>query len=241
MAEAHPVAFQWVMEAKARGATVVHVDPHYSRTSALADLFVPLRAGTDIAFLGGVINHVLADRVGLPRVRGRLHQRADDRRRGVRGRRRRRAVLRLRPGDAAATTRSLAVRGRVRRRGVRPARPGGRACAAAPARREPGRARPRGEPQLDPDAAASRAASGRSSSATTPRYTPEMVERVCGVPPELFAHGLRAVRGELGPRAHRRRSCTASAGRSTRSARSTSAPRRSCSCCSATWAGPAAA
>ncbi|HLH13253.1 MAG TPA: molybdopterin-dependent oxidoreductase, partial [Solirubrobacteraceae bacterium] len=60
MAEAHPVAFQWVMEAKARGATVIHVDPHYSRTSALADLFVPLRAGTDIAFLGGIINHVLS-------------------------------------------------------------------------------------------------------------------------------------------------------------------------------------
>ncbi len=60
MAEAHPVAFQWVMEAKARGATVVHVDPHYSRTSALADLFIPLRAGTDIAFLGGIINHVLS-------------------------------------------------------------------------------------------------------------------------------------------------------------------------------------
>ncbi len=59
MAEAHPVAFQWVMEAKARGATVIHVDPHYSRTSALADMFVPLRAGTDIAFLGGIINHVL--------------------------------------------------------------------------------------------------------------------------------------------------------------------------------------
>jgi formate dehydrogenase major subunit len=60
MAEAHPVAFQWVMEAKARGATVIHVDPHYSRTSALADMFVPLRAGSDIAFLGGVINHVLS-------------------------------------------------------------------------------------------------------------------------------------------------------------------------------------
>jgi formate dehydrogenase major subunit len=59
MAEAHPVAFQWVMEAKARGATVIHVDPHFSRTSALADVFVPLRAGTDIAFLGGIINHVL--------------------------------------------------------------------------------------------------------------------------------------------------------------------------------------
>ncbi len=60
MAEAHPVAYQWVMEAKARGATIVHVDPHYSRTSALADVFVPIRAGTDIAFIGGIINHVLA-------------------------------------------------------------------------------------------------------------------------------------------------------------------------------------
>jgi formate dehydrogenase major subunit len=59
MAEAHPVAFQWVVEAKARGATVIHVDPHYSRTSALADIFVPLRAGTDIVFLGAIINHVL--------------------------------------------------------------------------------------------------------------------------------------------------------------------------------------
>jgi len=59
MAEAHPVAFQWVMEAKARGATVIHVDPRFSRTSAMADLFLPIRAGTDIAFLGGVINHVL--------------------------------------------------------------------------------------------------------------------------------------------------------------------------------------
>jgi formate dehydrogenase major subunit len=60
MAECHPVGFQWVMEAKARGATVIHVDPRFTRTSAVADLHVPLRAGTDIAFLGGVINYVLA-------------------------------------------------------------------------------------------------------------------------------------------------------------------------------------
>ncbi len=59
MAEAHPVGFQWVMEAKARGATVIHVDPRFTRTSALADVHAPIRAGTDIAFLGGLINHVL--------------------------------------------------------------------------------------------------------------------------------------------------------------------------------------
>ncbi|MET7437866.1 formate dehydrogenase [Streptomyces sp. NPDC005496] len=60
-AEAHPVGFQWVMEAKKRGARVIHVDPRYTRTSALADLHVPIRAGTDIAFLGGIINHVLTE------------------------------------------------------------------------------------------------------------------------------------------------------------------------------------
>jgi formate dehydrogenase major subunit len=59
MAEAHPVGFQWVMEAKARGAKVIHIDPRFSRTSAMADLFVPVRAGADIAFVGGLVNYVL--------------------------------------------------------------------------------------------------------------------------------------------------------------------------------------
>jgi formate dehydrogenase major subunit len=61
MAEAHPVGFQWVMEGKARDATVFHIDPRFTRTSALADVYVPLRAGTDIAFLGGVINYILSN------------------------------------------------------------------------------------------------------------------------------------------------------------------------------------
>ena len=61
MAEAHPVGFQWVMEAKARGAKVIHVDPRFTRTSAVADTYVPIRAGTDIAFLGGVINYILTN------------------------------------------------------------------------------------------------------------------------------------------------------------------------------------
>jgi formate dehydrogenase major subunit len=59
MAEAHPVGFQWVMEAKARGAKVFHVDPRFTRTSALADTYVPIRAGTDIAFLGGIVRYIL--------------------------------------------------------------------------------------------------------------------------------------------------------------------------------------
>jgi formate dehydrogenase major subunit len=59
MAENHPVGFQWVIEARERGATVLHVDPRFTRTSAMADVWVPLRAGTDIAFLGGLIRYVL--------------------------------------------------------------------------------------------------------------------------------------------------------------------------------------
>jgi formate dehydrogenase major subunit len=59
MAECHPVAFRWVMEAKSRGAKIIHVDPRFTRTSAVADLHVPIRAGSDIAFLGGLIRHVI--------------------------------------------------------------------------------------------------------------------------------------------------------------------------------------
>ncbi len=58
MAEQHPVGFQWVMEAKERGAKVIHVDPRFTRTSAVVDKHVPIRAGTDIAFLGGVVNYI---------------------------------------------------------------------------------------------------------------------------------------------------------------------------------------
>ncbi len=61
MAEAHPVGFQWVMEAKARGVEVVHIDPRFTRTSAVADRHVALRAGSDIAFLGGVINYIVSN------------------------------------------------------------------------------------------------------------------------------------------------------------------------------------
>jgi formate dehydrogenase major subunit len=59
MAEAHPVGFRWVMKARERGAKVIHVDPRYGRTGASADLHVPIRPGTDIAFLGGLIRHVI--------------------------------------------------------------------------------------------------------------------------------------------------------------------------------------
>jgi formate dehydrogenase major subunit len=59
MAENHPVGFQWVMEAREKGAKIIHVDPRFTRTSAMADIWVPLRAGSDIIFLGALIHYVL--------------------------------------------------------------------------------------------------------------------------------------------------------------------------------------
>jgi formate dehydrogenase major subunit len=59
MAESHPVGFHWPVQAQQRGAVLMHVDPRYTRTSAVADVFVKIRAGTDIAFLGGIVRYIL--------------------------------------------------------------------------------------------------------------------------------------------------------------------------------------
>jgi formate dehydrogenase major subunit len=61
-AEHHPISFKWVLDAKSRGAVVIHVDPKFSRTSARSSFHVPLRSGTDIAVLGGMIKYVLENK-----------------------------------------------------------------------------------------------------------------------------------------------------------------------------------
>ena len=87
MAECHPVGFQWVMEAKARGATVIHVDPRFTRTSAMADVHVRIRVGE---------RHRLARRAHQPRAEHELefreyvvavHECGDDPARGLPGHR----------------------------------------------------------------------------------------------------------------------------------------------------------
>lgn len=62
-AENHPCGFKWVIEAKKkRGAKLISIDPRFNRTSAVADLYVPLRSGTDIAFLGGLIRYAVEEK-----------------------------------------------------------------------------------------------------------------------------------------------------------------------------------
>ena len=61
-AEAHPCGFKWVTEAKAKNkARLVVVDPRFTRSAAMADLYAPIRTGTDIAFLGGVIHYLITN------------------------------------------------------------------------------------------------------------------------------------------------------------------------------------
>jgi formate dehydrogenase major subunit len=63
-AEAHPVGFQWMMRAKTeRGAKMIHADPRFTRTSAVADTYLRIRTGTDVAYFGGLINYVLQNKL----------------------------------------------------------------------------------------------------------------------------------------------------------------------------------
>ena len=60
-AENHPASFGHIMDAIDKGATLINVDPRFTRTSARAHIYAPMRSGTDIAFIGGMINYVLND------------------------------------------------------------------------------------------------------------------------------------------------------------------------------------
>ena len=57
-AENHPISFKWVTKAKEAGATLISVDPRFTRTSSKADIYAPIRSGADIAFLGGMIKYI---------------------------------------------------------------------------------------------------------------------------------------------------------------------------------------
>ena len=75
-AEAHPCGFKWVTEAKAHNAArLIVVDPRFTRTASVADYYAPIRTGTDIAFMGGLINYLLTDGQDPARIRAQLHRR----------------------------------------------------------------------------------------------------------------------------------------------------------------------
>ncbi|HEX4345229.1 MAG TPA: formate dehydrogenase [Solirubrobacteraceae bacterium] len=186
MAEAHPVAFQWVMEAKARGATVIHVDPHYSRTSALADIFVPLRAGTDIAFLGAIINHVLTTEsdfreyvlayTNAPTIIGEDFEDA-----GVEG-----LFSGWDPEQRGYDPSSWQYEGAFVAAAAGQRDQEGNIARLGSGARGQGGPQGRGAPTLDPTLEHPRCV-WQILKRHYASYTPEMVQRVCGVPPDVFA------------------------------------------------------
>ncbi len=198
MAENHPVGFRFVLQAKERGATVIHIDPRFSRTSALADLHVPLRAGSDIAFLGALINHVInserwnadpffreyvahytnAPVIIAPEFRDTedlagLFSGYDPEKRGYAYDTWRYAGQRAEPGTAQDPAQDVQ------------AREGG----AATGRWQDARLDPTLE---DPNCVF------QIVKRHFARYTPEMVERACGVPPALFLKVAEAIVAESG-------------------------------------------
>ena len=69
-AENHPISMNWLRRTKEAGAILMHVDPRYNRSSQICDVFAKMRSGTDIAFVGGMIQYALAnDRINWDYVR----------------------------------------------------------------------------------------------------------------------------------------------------------------------------
>ena len=71
----HPVSFKWITKAMEKGATLICVDPRFTQSAAKAHIYAPLRSGTDIAFLGGMIKYILDNQSDPGRVCEELHQR----------------------------------------------------------------------------------------------------------------------------------------------------------------------
>ena len=211
MAECHPVGFQWVMEAKARGATVIHVDPRFTRTSALADLHVPLRAGSDIVFLGGIVNYVLSgekyfrdyvlnytnaatlltedfadteDLDGVFSGLDREHRTYDFETWRYQG-----AEVSAAAGDRDRPGEPDASHGPEHRQVRQAARGEAHGSGGAAAHRDPDRDETLQDPRCVFQVLKRHFA----------RYTPDMVEQACGVPPEAFARVCELVTDNSGP------------------------------------------
>ena len=197
MAEAHPVGFRWVMKARERGAKLIHVDPRFRRTSAMADMHVPIRAGT---------RHRLPRRADPPRARDRVVLQGV-RRRATRTRRRSSTRTSRTPRTSAAASAASTPRpatydpqtwryegGEVAAAG-RPARApdaGVRASSTGAGMHD-------GRGQARRDARSTRAACSTSCKRHFARYTPEMVERslrhLAGGLPRSVAEALIANSG----------------------------------------------
>jgi formate dehydrogenase major subunit len=169
MAEQHPVGFRWVMAAKERGATLIHVDPRYTRTSALADLWVPIRAGSDIAFLGGLIRHVIENDLYFREYVVHYTNAS--------------CLLREDFRDTEDGHGLFSGWHEEKRRYETESWP-----------YQGGTSHPERDPTLQHPRCVFQVLRRHFQ-----RYTPEMVQRVCGIPPDLFARVAEAITRNSGP------------------------------------------
>jgi formate dehydrogenase major subunit len=206
------VGFQWVMEAKARGAKVIHIDPRFTRTSAVADLHVPLRAGSDIAFLGGIVNYILSNEkhfhdyvVAYTNAATILREdfRDVDDLDGV--------FSGYDPESASYDTSSWMYEGQEEHAAAGMREGSGQGGAGTRSEgEESAQARAAGHEMGGHGAAMEHARVHRDESLQHPRtvfqvlkrhyarYTPEMVQEACGVPPETFLQVCEAVTANSG-------------------------------------------
>jgi formate dehydrogenase major subunit len=195
MAENHPVGFRWVIKARERGATIIHVDPRFTRTSAMADMWVPLRAGSDIAFLGAMVNHVLARGLEFRDYVVAYTNAATIVRDDFRGTE---DLAGLFSGWDHEARRYVADSWQYASAGAADA-----PAAGAPRRgghgKEQASATPEtGAPQRDPSLEHPRCVF-QVLKRHFARYTPEMVEEVCGVPRDAFLRVAEAFCHASGP------------------------------------------
>jgi formate dehydrogenase major subunit len=182
MAENHPVGFRWVINARERGAVVIHVDPRFSRTSAMADMWLPLRAGSDIVFLGALVNHVLQKELffrdyvvaytNAPAIISEEFRDTEDLGGLFSGWDANARVYSPESWAYEGATRKDQDTGHDDARGGHEKDGGGKPANARPAKLDPTLTHPRCVFQLLKRHYA--------------RYTPEMVEAACGVPAEAF-------------------------------------------------------
>jgi formate dehydrogenase major subunit len=180
MAECHPVGFRWVMAARERGATIIHVDPRFTRTSAVANIYVPIRAGSDIAFLGGIIRYIVENERYFKEYVVNYTNAA--------------AII----GDEFQDTEDLdglfsgwdEEKGQYKTRtwmykDVDPEPAGGSRESQAGAKGEPTQRNPIQAEHTDPTLQNPRCVF-QILKRHFSRYTPEMVEETCGIPKDLF-------------------------------------------------------
>jgi formate dehydrogenase major subunit len=195
MAENHPVGFRFVIKARERGATLIHVDPRFTRTSAMSDMWVPLRAGSDIVFLGAMVNYVLGrglefrDYV-VPYTNASTIIGSD-----FRGTEDLAGLFSGWDHDARRYTQDSWAYAGANPKGQRT---GASTRRGGHAKEQAGAAQESSEPERDPSLEHPRCVF-QILKRHFARYTPEMVEEICGVPSDAFLRVADAFCTASGP------------------------------------------